>query len=296
MHRFALASGLAALCLGSFGCFVIACSSSSDNSQPADTGPSGGDSTTDSGVGDSSKSDGGDSTTNDDGDAGEVVAATTCGDPPYVHVVVHVYDYQSKTPVANALLTTSICPGSTFVSDSTGTFDGQISKGLAFDPRLSADSYVTVRLGEEKLDADFTIGVPMLPEALTLILPDWSTTKPTSIAFIGNSAALDGGVDASVDAADPCEAVDGISLTVTGHPEAKIVYFKSGAIPSPDSTLTATTSAGFAEIANLPTTAAPYQVTGTKTGCSVTFATPPLTGNYSLENGVLTLATGVVGP
>ena len=293
MQRFALASFLFAL---GFGCFAVACSSSSDNGAPADTGTSGVDSTTtDSGVGDASK-DGGDSTSGEGGETTDVTPATTCGDPPYVHVVVHVYDYQSKTPVANAQLTTSICPGSVFVSDSTGTFDGQVAKDKAFDPKLSADSYVTMRLGEEKLGADFEISVPLIPEAITLILPDWSTSQPTSIAFIGPSSALgDGGVDAA-DTSDPCQQVDGISLTVTGHPEAKIVYYKAGSIPTADSTLTATTSAGLVEIANLPTTASPYQVTGTKTGCSVTFATPPLTGNYSLENGVLTVATGVVGP
>ena len=280
MHRFALASGLAALALGSFACFAVACSSSSDNGGPADTGTPPVDSTTDAG-GDSGGTDTKDGTTpGDSSDTSEVTPATTCGDPPYVHVVVNVYDYQSKTPVVGAQLTTSLCPGSVFISDSTGKFDGQVSQGKAFDPRLSADSYVTARLGEEKLDADFTIAVPMLPEAITLILPDWANDKPTSIAFIGPESAIgDAGADAA-DTSGPCEQVDGITLAVTGHPEAKIVYFKAGAIPTADSTLTATTSAGFAEIANLPASVAPFQVTGTKTGCTVNFATSPLTGNY----------------
>lgn len=294
MHRFVFTCVSLASSFGLASFF--GCGSSSDNTAPADTGAptdggvdsTKGDSTSDAPV-DSSKNDSGTS------DASEIVPATTCGSPPYVHVVVHVYDYQSKSPVAGAFLTASICPGSTFVSDATGTFDGQISKGVAFDPRLSASSYVTMRLGEEKLDADFTVNVPLLPDALTLILPDWATDKPTSLAFVGPSSALDGGVDAA-DTSSPCEQVDGIALAVTGHPEAKITYFKGGAIPSPDSTLTATTTAGFAEIANLPTSAAPIKVTGTKSGCTVTFATPPLTGNYSLENGVLTVATGVVAP
>lgn len=278
---------------------TLGCSSSSDSAPgggPVDSGTSGdtgtpaadsGTAPVDSGASDSTKP------PSDTGGGETPPGATSCGTAPYAHVTTHLYDYQSKKPVADGRLTGSLCPGSTFISDVTGLIDAQIQQSVAFDVKIEGKTYISTRFGEQLLTKDFDIALPMIPTIFTGLLPDWGADRPSILVAIGNApASADAGTP---DATGPCAAFDGVTLAVTGHPEAKVGYFKAGAIPTIDPALTMTDASGLAAISGLPSSLGHIEITGTKTGCTVSFKPYPVTGRYALEDGVLTVATGLLG-
>lgn len=205
----------------------------------------------------------------------------TCGAPPYVTLGIVVRAASAGgngAVIAGAKLTTSLCPGTLRLSGDDGVIRGRVSKGVPFFARFEATSYVPTLISEQQFDADKDpIVAPLPPSLFTALVPGYDATKAAIVVGV----TKDGG-------SGPCAALDGVSFQVEGHPEAKVTYFTADAIPAA-TTGTTTTLAGRAVITGLPNVPL-VTLTGTKTGCTVTFLKAPYTGRAPLEAGFLTLA------
>lgn len=211
-----------------------------------------------------------------------------CGPEPRVHFTGLLTSYVNPmTVVAGAALTVDLCPGVSIVSDRAGMLDGFLSRGVAYNPRVEAPGYLTLRTGEQVLRGDFDASAPLLPSAFRALLPHFSTSAPTLLAAVSVDDAPDAGTPAG------CASAAGAVFRVVGHPEAVVTYYAGDAVPRADPSLRATTALGLAEISGLAATAAGQYVElqVEKPGCDrIAFRSYPHTGRYRLEDGVVTLA------
>ena len=179
-------------------------------------------------------------------------------------------------------MTSSLCPGVAAVTGADGVVSAQVTKDTPFFARLQATNYATTLIAEMQYAADKTgINAPLPPSLFTALVPGFTTATPAVIVGVSQG----GGTGA-------CDAVDGITFTVTDHPEAIITYFTNDAIPQ-KAPGNITTAAGRAAITGLAV-GAPVSVTGVKTGCTVDFARAPYTGRAPLEAGALTLVPAYI--
>jgi len=223
----------------------------------------------------------------------DMTQANACGPAPWVKVHVGVASYTTGKPIVGATGTLDACSGLQLVSDDSGFFDVQITPGLGFDTRVEAAGYIPTRGGQSSVSADLSLGsVALFPLGLMPLFPHLTDSTPVLVAI----TVLPAGT--MPNPADPCTQRDGVTFTVTGHPEAVVTYY-GGTPQKPmlDSTLTTTSVVGAAEISGLAATSSPdIQLAVAKPGCEIAFASYPHTGKYALENGVLTLAGAFMPP
>ena len=231
-----------------------------------------------------------------DTDAGDgSFSPPSCGSGPYATINALVTSYTTGMPVEGVSLTLdpSPCSGTTWMTDVTGSATVKVTTGVAINPRAEAVGYLTERTGEQIYRGDFDSGAPMLPTLLVGLLPHWSATAPDVLVVVFVDSA-DAGADAG-----PCQTVSGATVSVVGHPEAVVTYYQTGGdggAPSPDSTLTATTDIGLAEVSGLAGGATVTLQVASSTCPTVSFTSYPHTGRYTLENGVLTGALARLVP
>jgi hypothetical protein len=234
------------------------------------------------GAGEDASADGsGPGTLDDGGTETGPTSSIICGAAPYVSLGLVVRQIPigggTGAPIEGATLTSSLCPGLAALTAADGVVSAQITKDAPFFPRLEGPNYATTLIAEMQFGADQSgINVPLPPALYTAIVPAFGPTKTAIIVGVSKG----GGTGA-------CDALDGIVLTVTDHPEAKVTYFSADPIPQA-TTGTTTTTAGRAAITELPV-GAPVTVVGTKAGCTVDFARAPYTGHAPLEAGAITL-------
>jgi hypothetical protein len=99
-------------------------------------------------------------------------------------------------------------------------------------------------------------------------------------------------VDAAATA--PCDTTTGVTLTVTGHPEATVSYM-AAAWPT-DTTVASTTAStdGTRAFISGVVGATKVQIAGTLSGCAVALVTASQTGNFPLLAGVITIGTATI--
>jgi hypothetical protein len=214
----------------------------------------------------------------------------TCGSPPWVTLglVVTRFDLASDagTPLPGAVFAPSICPGFAGTSDDAGLIVGRVSKGVPFTASLTATGYVSELTPEQAFDADSTNNtLEMLPSLFQALVT----------GFTAQSTAIVLQVDQPLADAGPCSTKDGVSFSVTGHPEATVTYYSSGTLPSPAMGATATTTGGLAVITGLASGLVVSPV-GTKTGCTVSLAHGNQTGRVAVENGFASVTTAALSP
>ena len=222
--------------------------------------------------------------------------SNTCGPGPYVHVHTGALSYTTHLPLAGAIATASdACPDRQFVSDDTGFWDIEMTDGLAFDPRIVASGYITSRTGQSTTHSDLELGAnnlffPTTVEATWFPHLTASTPALLAVAFLAPGT--------QTNPSDPCSTRDGVTFAVTGHPEATIVYYGgTSQQPTPNPSLTATTSIGAAEVSGVAASnGAEIELTATKATCPISFQSYPHTGKYTLEDGVLSLAGAFMPP
>ncbi len=227
-------------------------------------------------------------------DAQEIEAASmadACGLAPWVTLGIVVVALDLANPdgsvLPGATFTSPLCPGLVKVSDDAGLIEGQISKDTPFTGRLTAPNYISELAPEEVFDADSTGNrIEMLPQILGGLVPGYAPDA-SSIVVAAETTQDDAGA---------CSSLDGITLAVDGHPEAKVTYFSTGSIPLPVPDAGATTTRGFAAITGLTGTGQFVTLTGTKPGCTIVFARGPVTGRVPLENGYVSLMPAYVTP
>lgn len=232
--------------------------------------------------------------TGDASDAGtieELQVADVCGDGPWVTIGIVVTqldlaNLDGSTPLPGASFTSPLCPGLVKTSDEAGVIEGLISKDVPFYGRLQAQGYVSELAPEEIFDADSTGNkVEMLSSFLEGVLFPGIDGGSTVIVIAAQKLQDDAGA---------CSALDGISFSVPGHPEANVFYLSSDPIPKLTDA-SATSSRGLAAITGL---AGGQLVTldAGKSGCHVIFVHGPLTGRVPLENGFASLMPAYLSP
>jgi hypothetical protein len=207
-----------------------------------------------------------------------------CGPPPWVNLGLIVTSLADPDGgfVEGATLTASLCPGVSRTSAKDGTVVAAISKGTPFFPRLEASGFVATRIVEMRFDADKVgISAPLPPKLFTVLIPGWAPDQTTLLVGLNK----DGDAGA-------CATLDGVALSVTDHPEAKVTYLSTDTIPAP-TTDSVTTASGRALIQGLATGLV-VKLAGVKQGCTVDFAKAPYTGNTPTEAGAITLVPGYV--
>jgi hypothetical protein len=226
-------------------------------------------------------------------DAGpDLMVADVCGPAPWVTLGILVVglslDNLDGSPLPGVQFTTPLCPNLTQYTDDGGNILGQVSANTPFYGQLVANGFVPELSPEIEFDADSTgHKIDMLPTIFeSILLPTFDASGSTAIV-----------VDVSklVDDAGPCSSLDGVSLSIPGHPEAQVTYFSSGTIPQPVPGATATTTGGIAAVTGL---AEGQLVTlaATKTGCSIVFTHNGLTGRVPVQNGFVSLTQVYVSP
>jgi hypothetical protein len=237
--------------------------------------------------------DGGADATSGDGESIEASMTDVCGQPPYVTLGIVVIALDLSNPdgsvLPGATFTSPLCPGFEQVSDDAGVIEGQITANKAFFGRLQAKNYISELAPEEIYDAD-SIGthIEMLPQLLAAIAPGYEA----------DAATIAVAVEKTVDDAGACSSLDGVTLSVVGHPEVTVSYLSAGSIPLPQLDASATTTRGFAVMTGLTGIDGTQFVTlaASKPGCNVVFARGPITGRVPVENGFASLMPAYLTP
>ena len=225
----------------------------------------------------------------------ELQVADVCGNPPWVTLGIEVVALSLSnldgSPLPGAQFTSPLCPGLVKISDNAGVISGQISRDVPFYARLQATNYISELAPEEVIDADsLGIKVEMLPTFVEVLVGLDGGGK--TIAILAKKLIDDGGV---------CSAVDNITFSVPGHPEAHVIYLSSATIPMPIPGGTATSTRGLAVITGLDagqfvTLAGTKPIPDSGATCQVLFQQGPVTGRVPLENGFVSLMPAYVSP
>jgi hypothetical protein len=225
---------------------------------------------------------------NGTGATGSTTGGSTdaCGPEPTVLLSGTFTSYVSKLPVIDGVVTSDSCPGQQYITDLDGFVSARVAKDIPFYPKIVAQSFAPIRLGEEILIADYDASAELYPESLLSIVPTWSTDTPTILAVIRAQSS----------ASDECKDLSGYTFDIPAHPEAQVMYYSGSPIPMADAAATSTGEAGLATFSGLAATAPGefIELTVEKAGCEPSFVSYPQTGRYVLENGVVTAALAYV--
>jgi hypothetical protein len=220
----------------------------------------------------------------------DVTAPTTCGAMPWISLGVTLtgitLDDPDGAPASGVEFTSPLCPGYVEYSDEAGAVEGQISANTPFYARLQGSGFLSELTPEEILDASSNGNQLVMFTSLLGDLVSGFSAQTATIVLLVDVLEHDAGA---------CSSSDGITITVPGHPEAEVTYYSTDSIPSPVDGGTATTTRGLASIAGLAAGQI-VSLAATKTGCTVTFARPPLTGRTPLENGFASLMPAYLSP
>jgi hypothetical protein len=254
--------------------FAMACSSPEPNVQATDSGTTSVDSATadtaagtDTAVADTNKP--------------ETSDMPACGDPPYTieagNVMLLAND-GTMSPKGGVTITPTLCPTVSQTTAADGKYFFRISTGKPVSLRYEGSDITKQLRGEYAFTTDSTAGLPaVFPKTFTTILPDWGAGK----AAIFATGRVSGGTGA-------CATLDGVAVSVDGHPEAKITYYGESTPPTPAAGATATTKSGMIAITGIAAPAS-VKVLASKMGCTATFARAPRTGMGPLEVDVVTM-------
>ncbi|HEY2515053.1 MAG TPA: hypothetical protein VGI39_29510 [Polyangiaceae bacterium] len=229
------------------------------------------------------------STTPDASDSGGSVTPTdsgmralTCTAAPFVNFGATVSLQAASggpTPVSGATVGFTTCPGFLLTSDGSGKVSTQITQNVPIIPIYSASGAVDGIGAEIPAGADVNESVALITHGAAASVP--------GITDGGDAPVLEITIAADPAATGACADVTGVSLSVTGHTEAVVNYMSPNwpTTPGPAST---TSSAGPLVFISGITGASSVQLTGTKTGCAVSFASASQTGRFPVLTGSIT--------
>lgn len=214
----------------------------------------------------------------------------SCGPPPWDLLEGHVTDRQTDgmvgAPLGGVSISFPACPGTTVSTGTDGVFHMWMSNLMPSTRRYALADYIPTTTAEQawpesydKLDFALRKTTTWSP-----LMPGFDTTH--GFATIGIAPGTSGA----------CAAVDGVSIAINGHPDAKVMYV-DGNPPTPVSGAKATTKRGTVYVSGLkPGPIDDSAITATKDGCKYSLLGGVDTGHGTIEAGgfsVLTLYASV---
>ena len=224
-------------------------------------------------------------------------SASNCGPGPYVKILGHVAEATASgtsRPKEDVVITFDVCADKKFTSDADGNVTANMTKGLAGPFRAEHPDDIPSYYGEWATSTDFEGTIGVVPKLFQgIVAPDF-TAENTFIAFTASypTGSFDAGVPDG-GPTDPCLRGEGITVTIPDHPEAKIVYFTTDAVPKPDPAAKATSTNGIASITGLPDGIS-ISPQATKPGCKITATHDGFTGRAVLHKGYGVIMTLLV--
>jgi hypothetical protein len=269
------------------GALVAGCSS--NNATPTPAGPAA-DAGADASIPPASDastppSDSGGTVTPDDGD----IKATACTAAPFVDftATLTALDVSGSTqPLAGAKVGFSTCTGFYVTTGATGSVSTQLTQGIPASPFYNDGTTTIGAIGAE-IPATGNVA-----PAVTLFNYDVTPSIPGFQQDGGNQATIAIVIQVDPAATAPCNTVSGVTLSVTGHPEAVVSYASTG-WPGDTAVTTTSSTAPYAFI-NGVTGGGKVAVTGAMSGCSVKLVTESQTGNFQLLSGSVTIGLATV--
>jgi hypothetical protein len=214
--------------------------------------------------------------------------ATACTAPPFVNfgATVSVVDLSVNVqPLSGVKVGFSSCPGYYVTTDSNGAASTQITQGIAVTPLFDDGTTIVGSIGAEiPATSDVALKVTLFAGPVAAAIP--------SFIDAGSPATLAVALEPDLAATAPCNDVTGVTLSVTGHPEAVVTYAGPG-WPANTNFSKASSTGTYAFIQGI-TGASSVGVTGTKSGCTVQFASAAQTGKFAVLSGTVTVGGATV--
>jgi hypothetical protein len=270
---------------------VVACSSSGN----------GGGGSSDGGSSSGGGSSGGDASNVEDSggsmfDASGVVTGdggtkeTACFLPPYVG-----YSAALSVLGANGGSTSpqgihigfTTCSGFEITTDATGKAATQLTQAAAVTPFYTSSAILSMLGAEIPATADVAV-------SLTAFQADVLDAVPGFAQDGGEAALVEVVLAVDPSATGACASTSGVSLVVTGHPEATVSYMAAGWPTDATVSSTVVSTDGTRAFIGGVAGASKVAITGTKSGCTVSLATASQTGNFRLLAGSITVGTATI--
>lgn len=218
---------------------------------------------------------------------------TKCGPGPYGQLTGTAQELTADGTTRvkpEVVITADLCPGKTFTTGADGKATMQLTKSKPVIFTVDHPDDLPTRTAEYALENDVAEGfVALLPKIFrAVVAPEFGEDKTLfamGIVFPAGTVIPDAGPDAGPPA-DPCLRRDGVSYTVPGHPEAKVVYFNTDPVPKPDPAATATSTNGLARIDGVAD-GVTIEPVAAKAGCTVVAKQGGFTGRATAAKGFL---------
>ena len=221
------------------------------------------------------------------GDSG--TKQTTCTASPFfafAGTVANLDVSGATQPLAGATIGFSTCPGFVITTDATGKASTQITQGLRLSPIYGGGASFIAGIGAEiPASGDTATAVTLFGLDVAPVIPGFQQDG-------GNAEAIAISLQADPAAAAPCNDASGVTLAVTGHPEAVVSYANAGWPANPSVTTTASTGP-YVFVSGI-VGASKVTLTGTKAGCSVSLVTAAQTGTFLLVPASVTVGVAAV--
>jgi len=270
--------------------FVMACSSNGGGGGgPSDSGASGG--------GDASHptlEDSGGSNADASGTVGSEggTKETACLAPPFVafSTTLSVLNANGTSGSPQGLeIGFTTCAGFELTTGATGKASTQLTQGIAVTPLYTSSSNQVISMLGAEIPATGDVST-----TLTVFDDEVTDSVPGLVQDGGEAAIVEVVLVADPTATGACASTSGVSLAITGHPEATVSYM-AAAWPTDVNVASTTASAdGTRAFIGGITGANKVQVTGTKSGCTVNLVTASQTGSFALVAGAITVGTATL--
>jgi hypothetical protein len=229
----------------------------------------------------------------DSGNGDENPVETACTAAPFVNFAATlsvVAAGDAIGPANGASVQFTSCPGFQVAASADGKIFTKITKGIALSPFYAAAPAALTTVGAEipaTTDVDVTALLIAQSESVApnSVIPEYDGKTPTILLEIvaeGTTA--------------PCNAVDGVAITATGHQEMVAHYMKTG-WPADKTVASNSASSGkyaFFSGVQLDAGAAFVSLEGAKNGCQVKLVTAAQTGRFMLVQSAITVGRATV--
>jgi len=166
----------------------------------------------------------------------------------------HAVDPHTLGPVAGATFSAPGC--TTAVTDDRGYINITTDPGFVIKLDGMASGYLSDHFEFQALTDNFAGEAYLWESSFASSLPGWSTSQGYVVVEVA----------AAVPDAGPCSTIEGVTLSVQGHPEIAAHYLSDP--DTVDDTLQATTTLGAGVLGPIPPGS--YVIAGAKSGCTVT--------------------------